>query len=219
MRPPRYLARPAAPSGTRLRLPARCDLILRSRRGRELALAQSAFRPAAQDVRMCQRCAAMGSSMKAEKLNAGDICTRVVVVAERSTTVLEAAQRMREQHVGCLVVVEPRPGEGVARAVVGVVTDRDIVTGVVAKGLDPQILCVEDVMSGEVVTARSADSFAQLLAAMQRKGVRRLPVTDGEGSLVGLVTLDDLVEILAEQMHGVAQAIEAGQRHERLVRR
>lgn len=154
--------------------------------------------------------------MKVEKLNAGDICTRVVVVAERSTTVLEAAQRMREQHVGCLVVVEPRVDR---RVVVGLLTDRDIVTGVVAKGLDPQMLRAEDVMTGEPTTVRTSTSFAEVLAAMQHKGVRRVPVVEADGSLVGLVTLDDLVEVFAEQMHGIAQVIEAGQRHERLVRR
>jgi CBS domain-containing protein len=154
--------------------------------------------------------------MKVEKLNAGDICTRVVVVAERSTTMLEAAQRMREQHVGCLIVVEPRESR---RVVVGLLTDRDIVTGVVAKGLDPQRLRAEDVMTGEPTTVRAAASFAEVLSAMQRKGVRRLPVVEADGSLIGLVTLDDMLEVLAEQMHGVAQVIEAGQRHERLVRR
>lgn len=154
--------------------------------------------------------------MKTEKLNAGDICTRVVVVAERGTTVLEAAQRMREQHVGCLVVVDPKEAR---RVVVGLLTDRDIVTGVVAKGLDPQMLRAEDVMTEQPTTVRTSASFAEVLAAMQRKGVRRVPVVEADGSLVGLVTLDDLLEVFAEQMHGVAQVIEAGQRHERLVRR
>jgi CBS domain-containing protein len=154
--------------------------------------------------------------MMAETLNAGEICNRIVVVAERNTTVPAAAQRMREQHVGCLVVVEET---GSGRRVVGMLTDRDIVTAVVAKAVDPAKLRVEDVMTTDVVTAQESDAFAAVLATMRRKGLRRLPVTDAKGSLVGLLTLDDLLEILAEQMRTVVLAIGSEQRRERNVRR
>lgn len=154
--------------------------------------------------------------MMSETLNAGEICNRIVVVAERETTVPEAAQRMREQHVGCLVVVEETAS---GRRVIGMLTDRDIVTGIIAKAVDPAKLRVEDVMTTDVVTARESDAFAELLATMRRKGLRRLPVTDAKGSLVGLVTLDDVLEILAEQMRTVVLAIGSEQRRERSVRR
>lgn len=151
-----------------------------------------------------------------ETLNAGEICSRIVVVAERDTPLPAAARRMREQHVGCLVVVDET---GSGRRVVGMLTDRDIVTAVMAQALDPSALRVEDVMSADVVTAREADAFAELLAMMRRKGVRRLPVIDPQGVLVGLVTLDDLLEILAEQLRVVVQAIASEQRRERDARR
>jgi CBS domain-containing protein len=147
-----------------------------------------------------------------EVLNAGEICNRVVVVAERDTPVLTAAQRMRDQHVGCLVVVDET---GAGRLVVGMLTDRDIVTGIIAKAVDPATLRVEDVMSTDVVMARESDAFAELLATMRRKGLRRLPVADDRGVLLGLVTLDDLLEILAEHMRTVVLAIESEQRRER----
>jgi len=150
-----------------------------------------------------------------EPLNAGEICNRIVVVAERDTPVLAAARRMREQHVGCLVVVDEA---GFGRAVVGMLTDRDIVTAIVAQAVDPATLRVGDVMSAEVVTTRDTDSFAELLGIMRRKGLRRLPVVDGKGALLGLVTLDDLLGILAEQMRTVVQAIESEQRRERTAR-
>ena len=153
--------------------------------------------------------------MVGERFRAGDICSRVVVVAERATTVQEAAQRMREQHVGCLVVLE---GEAAGRRVAGVLTDRDIVTGVVAKGLDARALRVEDVMAPEVVTAGEADSVPDLMAAMQRHGLRRLPVVGGRGELLGLVTLDDLLCIVAEQTRALAAVVEAGTRVERVRR-
>lgn len=150
-----------------------------------------------------------------EALNAGEICSRIVVVGERDTPLTAAALRMREHHVGCLVVVDQSDS---GRRVVGMLTDRDIVTSVVAKAVDPSTLRVEDVMSTGVVTARESDTMAELLATMRRGGLRRLPVVDARGVLVGLVTLDDLLAILAEQMRTVASAIESGQRRERNAR-
>jgi CBS domain-containing protein len=74
-------------------------------------------------------------------------------------------------------------------------------------------------MSTEVVSARESDALAGLLATMRRKGLRRLPVLDDRGTLVGLVTLDDLLSIIAEQLRAVVQAIDSEQRRERRVRR
>lgn len=150
----------------------------------------------------------------AETLNAGGICTRVV--GERDRPLPAAAQRMREQHVGCLVVVDETAG---GRRVAGILTDRDIVTSVMAKGVDPSTLRVEDVMSTDVVTAQESDAFAELLATMRCKGLRRLPVVDAQGVLVGLPTMDDLLEVLAEQLRMVVQAIESGQWREHHARR
>jgi CBS domain-containing protein len=150
-----------------------------------------------------------------ESMNAGEICNRIVVVASRDTPLGDAARRMREQHVGCLVVVDDT---GAGRLVVGMLTDRDIVTAVVARGVAPQTLRVEDVMSTDVVTIGEATSFAEVLSTMRRKGLRRLPVVDAKGMLLGLVTLDDALEILAEQMHTLTQAVESEQFRERKAR-
>lgn len=151
----------------------------------------------------------------AETLNAGEICNRIVVVAERETGLFAAAERMREQHVGSLVVVDKT---GAGRLVVGMLTDRDIVTGVIAKEVDPAVLRVEDVMSTDVVTVTESTPFAELLSTMRRHGLRRLPVVDEHQVLVGLLTLDDVLEVMAEQMHTLVQAIESEQRRERRVR-
>jgi CBS domain-containing protein len=103
--------------------------------------------------------------------------------------------------------------------VVGVLTDRDIVTAVVAQGLDPASLRVGEVMASDPVTVAEADSFIDLLRTMHRHGLRRLPVTNSSGVLVGLVTLDDALEIVSEQMHTLVQAIGSEQRRERERRR
>lgn len=150
-----------------------------------------------------------------ETMNAADICNRIVVIAERGMAITEAAQLMRDRHVGCLVVVDET---GAGRIVVGILTDRDIVTAVVAKGLDPARLVVEDVMTTNLVTALESDSIKDLLSAMRRKGLRRLPVITPQGILIGLVTLDDLLASMAEQLRDMAAIIEAEYLHEHQVR-
>ena len=150
-----------------------------------------------------------------ETMNAADICNRIVVIAERGMAITEAAQLMRDRHVGCLVVVDET---GAGRIVVGILTDRDIVTAVVAKALDPARLVVEDVMTSNMVTALESDSIKDLLSAMRRKGLRRLPVITPQGVLVGLVALDALLAIMAEQLRDMAAIIEAEYLHERQVR-
>lgn len=150
-----------------------------------------------------------------EKLNASDICNRIVTIADRGMRVVQAAQLMRDHHVGCLVVVDET---GAGRLVVGMLTDRDIVTAVVAKEVDAATLVVEDVMSRDVVTALDEDSITDLLKIMRRKGLRRLPVTTAQGALVGLVTIDDLLPLLAEQLRDIALTIEAEQLREHRAR-
>jgi CBS domain-containing protein len=141
------------------------------------------------------------------KLTAGDVCSRIVSVAYPELSVEEAARVMRDQQVGSLVVVEERSaGE---RQVVGMLTDRDLVTQVLAAQKTPSTLRVADVMTTRVVTAREGDSVLELLAAMQRQRVRRVPVVDEGNRLVGVAAIDDVLPVIAE-----AGAVGAARRHE-----
>jgi len=146
-----------------------------------------------------------------ERLSAGEICTRSVTIAFRSTSLNGAARLMRENHVGCLVVVDEVDG---LRIVSGLLTDRDIVTAVLASDLDPAKLHVEDVMSTDLVSAREADSLIDLVRTMRRKSVRRIPVVGGQGELVGLVTLDDVLDILSEELVLLVGAIASQRKRE-----
>jgi len=147
------------------------------------------------------------------KLTAGDICNRIVSVAYRELSVDEAARAMRDQQVGSLVIVEER-GED-RREVVGMLTDRDIVTQVVARQKDPLTIRIGDIMSRDVATAREDDSVLDLLAAMRRKGVRRMPVISADNRLVGLATIDDVFAVVAEAIDALSGAVAAAWRHER----
>jgi CBS domain-containing protein len=147
-----------------------------------------------------------------ERLTAGEVCTREVIVGYKSTSLVVAAQLMRKHHVGALVVVDDKNG---GRQVRGVITDRDIVMAVVATGLDPQPLCVEDVMTEKLVTAHEDDSLMDLMRSMREQGVRRIPVVGLQEDLVGIVTMEDVLKILAQELTLLVGSIDAGLKHER----
>jgi CBS domain-containing protein len=111
---------------------------------------------------------------------------------------------MRDQHVGCLVVVEERDA---GKLPIGMLTDRDIAVSVVAADLDARTIPVGEVMSTDVVAVREDDTIVDALALMRRRGVRRAPVVTRSGMLVGIVTLDDLLQIVVRQLDDLVGAI------------
>jgi CBS-domain-containing membrane protein len=99
---------------------------------------------------------------------------------------------------------------------IGVITDRDIVVGAVAPNSGHfESLLVGDIMSSDVVTARETEPIEGALKKMEERGIRRLPVVDGNGALVGIVTLDDALQVLTEQQIGLVKIVAEEQRHER----
>jgi CBS domain-containing protein len=151
-----------------------------------------------------------------ERLNTGEVCTRSVTIAFRRTPLNAAAKLMRENHVGCLVVVDEISG---SRVVVGILTDRDIVTAVVAADADARRLLVEDVMSTDLITARENDSLLDVMRSMRRKGVRRVPVVGAENELMGIVTMDDVLTILSEELSLLVDAMGSEGKRELLMRK
>jgi len=145
------------------------------------------------------------------------ICNRAVAFTTREATIAAAAKLMRHCHVGSLVVVEQMNGG--KRIPVGMVTDRDIIVEVIATGLDPATITVGDIMAREIVVGRENDSVLETLEIMRFKGVRRLPTVDGDGQLVGIVTVDDLLEILAEELNELAKIVAREQSNESAGRR
>ena len=137
--------------------------------------------------------------------SAGEMCTRVVSLAWPGLSIEDAARVMRDQGVGSLVVVEEVSPE--ERRVVGMLTDRDIAVGVVGNQRLPQGLCVGDLMSRQVVTVSEDDGAMDVLDVMRRHGVRRVPVVAAGGRLVGVLSVDDVLSVLAEQLRVLAQAV------------
>lgn len=142
-----------------------------------------------------------------------DFCSPHVVLAEPGASLREAALAMREKHVGALVVVEKKAG--VARPV-GVLTDRDIVVAVVAvPGARPEGIRVADAMSTAPAVAREDEGLFEIVQRMSERSVRRLPVVGADGGLKGIVSLDDVLRVLAAELGQLAEALRWGRMRER----
>jgi len=150
-------------------------------------------------------------------MSIGEICSRDAVFVRRNESCAQAARLMREHHVGSLVVVsedDPR-----RRVPVGVLTDRDLAVGVMALGLDPEKTVVEGVMRPDVALVSEGEGVGRAIALMRAQAVRRLPVIDASGGLVGVLAADDLIELLGEEMAGLGALVAQGPRRERQERR
>lgn len=132
----------------------------------------------------------------------GDYCTRDVVIVDPDADVPTVAELMREYHVGDLVVVRREGGREVP---IGIVTDRDLVIKVLAVKVDPSAITAGDLMSADLVTVPETTDVLDVTARMRREAVRRVVVVDRGGALVGILALDDVLEMLAEEVGNLAQ--------------
>ncbi len=140
-------------------------------------------------------------------MSVGEICNREAVICSSGESILDVARLMREYHVGDVVVVT-RTDSG--NRPVGILTDRDIVIEIVAKEVDAASLKAGDVMQRDLVVVTEDSDLLSTIELMRDKGVRRLPVVNSEGHLEGVVTVDDLLELIAEQLDDLVGLI----RHE-----
>jgi CBS domain-containing protein len=145
-----------------------------------------------------------------------DICIRNVMHVGRETTIQEAAQLMRQHHVGDLIVAD-QDDNGIRP--VGIVTDRDIVLSVVAPKLDASVMTVGDVMGVDLVTCLEDMGVPECMRKMRARGVRRMPIVNERGELVGIVSVDDMIEMLAGELTEVSKLIAREQGREVRLRR
>ncbi|RPI53301.1 MAG: CBS domain-containing protein [Acidobacteria bacterium] len=148
-------------------------------------------------------------------MTVGEVCNRDVIIAKAETPISEAVGLMKYYHVGDLVVVEARQGR---RVPVGILTDRDVALAVASEAARLPYLHVADLMSRDLVTALEDESLHEALKKMQSHGIRRLPVVNTEGGLEGIVTFDDLIELLSEELTDLAKLVVREQKKERLQR-
>jgi CBS domain-containing protein len=132
-----------------------------------------------------------------------DFASTVVAVVEPETSAFAAAQLMRIHHVGALVVVDAieksRP--------VGIVTDRDLVLALMAEGLDPEVFTAGDIMSVGLVLASPEMDAMDAVALMRAHRLRRLVIVDDAGRLTGIVTMEDILELLTRELADLAAGV------------
>lgn len=145
-----------------------------------------------------------------------DLCVLDVACCTREMTIAAAARLMRERHAGDVIVVDNADEE---REPVGILTDRDIVIEVLAKGRDPNKTTVAEVMATQLVIAGDSEDSTQALQRMAAHGVRRIPVVDDQRCVVGIITLDDLLREQAEQATRLLEVVTKQQARERRARR
>lgn len=148
-------------------------------------------------------------------MRAGEFCNREVVVVDEERCITEAAQIMREYHVGDVVICKVKYGK---QTPVGIFTDRDIALEIVAKGTDPDSVSVGDAMSFELTTVTEDDDLMHVIEVMRDKGIRRVPVIDVDETLVGILTVDDIVDLLSEVLVDLAHLMDRQRRREAKLR-
>ena len=135
-------------------------------------------------------------------MTVGKFCNREVIIAEKNSTITEVAKLMRQHHVGDVVIVDSNGGK---TKPIGILTDRDIVIELIACDVACDSVSAGDVMSYELVTAGEDDSIWDTLQKMRAKGIRRVPVVNDGGELEGILSVDDLLELFAEELNLLAK--------------
>ena len=149
-------------------------------------------------------------------MTVGEFCNRQVVVAQRNADIIMLAQLMRENHVGDVVIVDvSQEGQNIPA---GIITDRDIVVELLACQVPLDTVTAADVMSQELVTVQEQIGLWDALQLMQRKGIRRLIVVNEQDGLEGILSVDDLLELLAEELSSLAKVAFRGMAREKEIR-
>jgi CBS domain-containing protein len=138
--------------------------------------------------------------LKEVDMSIQEVCTYEVVTTTKSTLIKEAAKLMKKNNIGNIVVVE-------SEKPVGILTDRDIVTKVFADDKDANGIRVSDVMSSNLLVLKKDQGIKEAIDAMCNKGVRRAPIVDDNNKLCGIATVDDLLPLIANELHSVAKLV------------
>lgn len=149
-------------------------------------------------------------------MRVADICNRDVVTLGCDASLREAARLMREQHVGDVVIVAEEGASG--KKPLGILTDRDIVVEVLARDVDLDSVAIGDTMSFELLSVHDQDSIDDAIELMRSKAVRRAPVVDAEGALVGIVSVDDLIGLVARSLAQIYALLVRGRERESTLR-
>jgi CBS domain-containing protein len=128
------------------------------------------------------------------------ICQTNVVSVKQDATVQFVAELMRDKNIGCVIVTDKHKP-------VGIVTDRDIALRAASLCGEPEMALIESIMTPDIQTITKDTGIFDAIQEMKSAGVRRMPIVDGSGRLVGLLTVDDLIRLFAREMADIARII------------
>ena len=137
-------------------------------------------------------------------MNIGEVCSREVYIFKPEEPLANAVAEMMKRHIGAIVVVETEP-ERVRP--VGIVTDRDVIRGQMSLKKELSSLTLREVMTSAPLTVTEASGMPEAIERMRARGVRRAPVVNDSGDLVGIVSLDDLLPLIAEELDALARLV------------
>ena len=141
-------------------------------------------------------------------MKVGEFCTRKIITVSRGESLLSAARVMCRHNAGEVIVVEERHG---SCAPVGILTDRDIVLRLLAAGSDPAGLSVEETMSRELATIPEEQELSETISHLKRGRCRKAAVVAADGALVGLLTLDDVANLVSEELSQLLRLLPTGE--------
>jgi CBS domain-containing protein len=126
-----------------------------------------------------------------------DIISATVATIPRDTSVREIGRQMEEQNIGTVVVTENQKP-------IGIITDRDIVLRCINNGRDIDRCIAADIMSDPIVTVRDTDGIYDCIRLMKEARVRRIPVVNATGSVIGIISYHDIIAILRQELTDLA---------------
>lgn len=137
-------------------------------------------------------------------MSVGEICNRKVVIVGKSDSIYHAAELMRDQHVNYLVVVESSLGNNIP---IGAITEREIVVEMVAERLDLDATTIGEVMQPHLLLANEHDDVMKTLKRMRHSNVRCVPIINTDKDLLGILSIDEILDRLAELLHDIGHIL------------
>lgn len=145
-------------------------------------------------------------------MKVGEFCNREVVIVKGDESLKVVAELMRTHHVGDVVLIKE---EHQKRIPMGIITDRDLVLEILVPGLELEKVAAKDIMTEPLCLIHENNSLFDALELMKERGIRRLPVVDDANALVGILTIDDLIEILTEMIGCISDVIKVQPKQEK----
>jgi len=144
-----------------------------------------------------------------------DIVQKDVVAIEAKRSLKNAAKLMRENHVGAVVVVDERNGG--KNTPIGIITDRDIALSLTHDGKFDPDSSVRTIMSSSVILGSPEDGIYETIEKMRSNGIRRMPVVDKNDQLVGIIAVDDLIQLLGSELNDLSQTFSLASKNEAII--